>query len=223
MTVIFSLKAISAAITSFWARSALLLWCLAASCLVALIALAAGSHWQVGDTPAWLAAYGTILGLAFLVLLVFAAFKTYGERAPPTLLLLPQDDQSFWTQCRHPDGKIITQLTLRFQAKNLTDGAIRLSGIKLCRPFVRRHAILTKAMRGCHPNAGLELPIDYSLELLIEPHSLTYASVTITIDHPVGSMGKTMRAVVAMQDHAGRWHKLICPHLRMIRLMGAPP
>ncbi len=79
MTEIFSLKAISAAITSFWARSAILLWCLAASCLAVLVALAAGAHWQVGDAPALLVTYGTILGLAFLVLLIFAAFKTYGD------------------------------------------------------------------------------------------------------------------------------------------------
>ncbi len=79
MTEIFSLKAISAAITSFWARSAILLWCLAASCLAVLVALAAGAHWQVGDAPALLVTYGTILGLAFLVLLIFAAIKTYGD------------------------------------------------------------------------------------------------------------------------------------------------
>jgi hypothetical protein len=95
---IFSLKAISAAITSFWARSALFLWCLVTSCLVVFIALAAGAHWQVGDAPALLAEYCTKLGLAFLVLLVFAAFKTYSERPEPILSLLPQEGQSF---CGH--------------------------------------------------------------------------------------------------------------------------
>jgi hypothetical protein len=59
-----------------------------------------------GDTPALLAAYGTMLGLAFLVLLVFASFKTYSERPEPTLLLLPQEDQSFCGQSRQTDGSI---------------------------------------------------------------------------------------------------------------------
>jgi hypothetical protein len=144
MTEIFSLKAISAAITSFWARSAILLWCLAGSCFFVLVALMAGAHWQLGDTPALLAAYGTILGLALLVLLVFAAFKTYSERPKPILSLLPQEDQSFWGQSRQTDGRITTQLSLRFQATNLTDGAIMLSAVELRRPFVRRRAILTK-------------------------------------------------------------------------------
>jgi type VI protein secretion system component VasK len=91
MTEPFSFKATIAFFLSVWARSAILFWCLAVACLVFLIALVAGAHWQLGDTPALLAAYGTILGLALPVLLVFAAFKTYSERPPPVLSLLPQD------------------------------------------------------------------------------------------------------------------------------------
>jgi len=86
-----------------------------------------------------------------------------------------------------------------------------LSAIKLRRPFVRYRAILTKVMIVRHPKADI-----YSAKYPIEPHSLTYASATIIINRPVGRVGKTMRAVVAVQDHAGRWHKLIFPHLPMI-------
>jgi hypothetical protein len=179
---------------------------LAVSCLAVFVALVAGAHWQLGDTPALLAAYGTTLVLAFVVLSVLAAFKTYSERPPPTLSLLPQEDQSFWGQSRQTDGRITTQLALRFQATNLTDGAIMLSAIELRRPFVRRRAILTTIMMSPkHP---------------IEPHSLTYASATIIINHPVGRVAKAMRTVVAVQDHAGRWHKIIFPHLQVI---GASP
>ena len=73
MTEIFSFKAIIAAFLSVWARSAILFWSLAVCCLVVFIALVAGAHWQLGDTPALLAAYGTILVLAFLVLFVLGA------------------------------------------------------------------------------------------------------------------------------------------------------
>jgi hypothetical protein len=51
----------------------------------------------------------------------------------------------------------------------------------------------------------------------IEPYSLTYGSATIIIACPVGSVGKMMRVVVAVQDHAGRWHKIIFPHLPVSR------
>jgi hypothetical protein len=64
MAEIYSLKAIGATIASFWARSELFLWCLAASCFVVLIALLVVAHWQVGDAPALLAEYGTKRALA---------------------------------------------------------------------------------------------------------------------------------------------------------------
>jgi hypothetical protein len=194
----FSFQAISAAITSFWARSAILLWCLATACSVALIALAAEAHWKVGDAPALLAQYGAWLGAAIPVLLVLAVFKTYSDRPKPTLVVLPREGQSFCALARQRDGTIATQLSLRFQATNLTDGAIVLSAIKLRCPFVRRHAAVSKQM----------------LPLLIEPHSLTNDGLAdIGIAHRVGRVGKTMRVVVFVRDHAGRWHKLIFPHL----------
>jgi hypothetical protein len=208
MTEIFSLKAISAAITSFWARSAIFLWGLAVSCFFVLVALIAGAHWQLGDTPALLAAYGTILGLALPVLLVFTALKTYSERPAPILTLLSQEPYSFCGQCRQKDGRITTQLTLQFQATNLTDGAIMLSGIDLRRPFVRRRAILQKVLMVRRPNGN-----GYSPESPVEPHSLTRGLVDIMIARPVGRVGKTIRAVVAVQDHSGNWHKIIFPHL----------
>jgi hypothetical protein len=114
---------------------------LAAACFVVFIALLAGAHWQLGDTPAWLAAYGILLVLAFLIFCVFAAFKTCSERPTQTLSLLPKERESFCVHARQNDGRITTQLGLRFQAANLTDGAIMLSVIKLRRPFVRRRAI----------------------------------------------------------------------------------
>ena len=202
MTEIFSFKAILAAFLSVWARSAILFWSLAVCCLVVFIALVAGAHWQLGDTPALFAAYGTTLVLAFVVLSVLAAFKTYSERPPPTLSLLPQEGQSFCAQSRQAGGRITTELGLRFQATNLTDGAIMLSAIELRRPFVRRRAVLAKI---------------HDIKRPIEPYSLTYGSATIIIACPVGSVGKMMRVVVAVQDHAGRWHKIIFPHLPVSR------
>jgi hypothetical protein len=166
MTEIFSLKALSAAIMSFWARSAIFFWCLAACFFILLLTLVAGAHWQLGDTPAWLAEYGTILVLAIPVLLVFAAFKTYIERPAPILSLLPL--QSFCGQSRQRDGRITTQLTLHFQVTNLTDGEIMLSAIELRRPFVRRRAILQKMLVVRRPNGN-----GYSSETPVEPHSLT--------------------------------------------------
>jgi hypothetical protein len=36
------------------------------------------------------------------------------------------------------------------------------------------------------------------------PNSLTYGSVTVMIERPVGRKGKSMRVVIGLRDHAGR-------------------
>jgi hypothetical protein len=209
----FTLKAITETITSFWGRSALLLWCLACISLFLFVALAAGSHWKIGDTPNLFTAYGTSLGLAFPTLFVFAAFKTYSERPKPILSLLPKEQDSFWAQSKQPSGQIITQFALRFQATNFADGAVMLSDVALSRPFVRRRHIFVKHILVQHPRANT-----YSFRHPIEPHSLTYASADIMVDYPVGRAGRPMRIVLRVQDHAGRWYKLVFPLVRSMPL-----
>jgi hypothetical protein len=50
----------------------------------------------------------------------------------------------------------------------------------------------------------------------VPPHSLTYGSAHITIDHPIGRAGKPMRVSIAIQDHARKWHGLTFPMLRWV-------
>jgi hypothetical protein len=211
MTEPLSLKIIGDAITSFWGRSAILLWCLATLSLLSLIALAVGAHFQFGDAPALYAAHGTILALAALALFVFAAFKTYSERPQPILSLIPNEQQSFWGQSLQQNGQTTTSFCLRFQATNLSNGKIMLSALKLCRPFVRRRHILAKHLLVKHPHHNT-----YSFTNPIDPHSLTYASGDIIVDHPVGRAGQPMRVTIQVQDHVGRWHKLFFPHVPSI-------
>jgi hypothetical protein len=47
--------------------------------------------------------------------------------------------------------------------------------------------------------------VDSQIERMKQSH--------IMIARPVGRAGKTIRAVVAVQDHSGNWHKIIFPHL----------
>jgi len=214
-TFAVTLKSVGEAIAAMWARGALLLWCLTTACFVILLALIAGAHFHIGDAATLLESYGTLLGLAFLALLVFAGFKTYDERARPILSLIPNEAQSFWGQTRHSDGRIFTQLTLRFQATNFSKGAIMLSDVCLKRPWVGRRSIRTKMVSVQHPNRN-----ENSSKNPILPNSLTYGDVHITIDHPVGKVGKPMRVVIALQDHARTWHKLAFPHLPTIGTPG---
>jgi hypothetical protein len=201
----FSMKAITDAITSFWGFRAVVLWCLACVCFVLFMALAAGRHWHVGDTSALFSAYGTFLGLAFPVLVVVAALRTYIERSKPVLLLLPKDQESFWRHAKRPNGQIITQFSLEFSATNISDSSMMLSNILLRRPFIRRRHVIVN---------HILINNIHSFTFFVQPHSLTDASAEIMIDYPVGRAGHPIRVVVRLRDQAGKWHRLIFPHIR---------
>jgi hypothetical protein len=143
---------------------------------------------------------------------ILASFKTYGEREKPNLSLIAIEEQSFWQNATQTDGSIITGLDLRFQATNMSDGTIWLSGIKLNWPWARHKSIITKILMMTEQSTEN----DQSLRDPIMPHSLTEASAHILIRGAVGGIGKkgTMRVSVSVQAHAGRWHKKVFPHLR---------
>lgn len=142
---------------------------------------------------------------------LLAASKTYAQRPGSVLALVPTDDQSFWVQAKRPNGEIYTQLNLRFQVTNLSDGAIMLSSLKVVRPWTRQRAIVANMMHVQDPEKN-----EYSSKNPILPHSLTYASAVVIIGYAVGRIGKPMRVVVSMRDQAGTCHKLVFPHLSMM-------
>jgi hypothetical protein len=206
-----SWKAIESAITSAWARGSLLLWGLATACAALAATLRLCAYLELQKAGALWAEYGLTLILMSVGFAILAAFKTYGEREKPNLSLILDEQQSLWCHSTQTDGSVITQLSLRFQATNMGDSTIQLSGIKLNRPWVRHHSIITKLLTTKHPTGDV-----HSSKFPIMPHALTEASATIIIKGAVGGVGKrgTMRVSIGVLDHAGRWHKLIFPHLR---------
>jgi hypothetical protein len=212
-----ALKAVGGAIAAIWKHGALLLWCITVAGAVVFAALIAGAHWKLGDTSVLLTNYGTVLGLGVLVGAVFACFATYSERAARlrNLSLIADELQSHSAHAKQPSGQTITHMTLRFQATNTSEGSIMLSAVRLRRPWVRRREVTQSFVIVRHPTENI-----YSKEFPIAAHSLTYGSVHIAIDHPVGRIGKDTRVVIGVQDHAGQWHKLVFPRLKMV---GLPP
>jgi hypothetical protein len=190
-----------ATITSIWARGALFLSCLATLCLIVFLTLAALAYWQISDASALFASYGTLLFLLFLVFTVLAAFKAYSERPKPILSLLP-NVHSYCVQSLQTDGNIRTHLALRFQATNLADETIVLSALRLRRPYIRRSALLYTQLR--------------PPRIIVEPRSIiTDCVASLALNCRLGRVGNTKRVVVALQDHVGRWHKLVFPHLEV--------
>jgi hypothetical protein len=205
------MKAIGEAIASFWGRSALLLWCLSVCAIVALAVLWVATHFQIDGAAELFQSYGVLLALACVLLPIVASFKTYSEWPNPSLVLLPIADQCVWAQGPPRDGKVITQFGIRFQAANMSDGAIMLSEIVLRRPWVRRRSIIVRDLMFEDPNSHY-----YGHERPVPAQSLSYGSATIIVDHPVGRKGKPIRLVVSLRDHAGQWHKLVVPFVRSI-------
>jgi hypothetical protein len=211
MPEVFSLKAIEGAITSAWARGSLLLWGLAAVCIALAGTLRLCTYLQIEKAGAFWAEYGLVLILLSVGLAILASFKTYGEREKPNLSLIANEQQSLWHHATQTDGSVITQLSLTFQATNMGDSTIQLSRVKLNRPWVGHKSIITKMLTTKHPTGNV-----HSSKFPIMPHALTEASATIIVKGAVGGVGKrgTMRVSISVQDHAGRWSKLVFPHLR---------
>jgi len=218
MTDPLSIKALGEAISSFWARSALLLWCLSLCAIAALALLWTGTHFQMDGAAELFHSYGLLLALACVFLPIFAGFKTHSEWPKPPLVLLPIADQCFWSQGVQPDGKVTTQFSVRFQAANMTNGDIILSEIILNRPWVRRLSIIARNLSFKDPNSNC-----YGDKYPVLAQTLSYGSAVIIVDRPVGRKGKPIRIVVSLRDHAGRWHKLVFPHLRPIVDKAARP
>ena len=211
MIEISSLKAIGTAIASAWARGSMMLWALAAISVALTATLRLCVYLQIEKAGTLWAEYGLALILSSVGLAILALFRTYGEREKPNLSLIANEEQSFWAHSTQTNGSVHTQLSLRFQATNMGDTTIQLSGIKLNRPWVRRESIITKMLHTRHPTQNV-----HSSRYPIMAHSLTEASASIIIKGEVRGTGKrgTIRVSLGVQDHAGRWHKLVFPHLR---------
>jgi hypothetical protein len=210
-----TLKTAGERIGPIWQRGGLLLWSLTSACSVTLLALLAGAWWQAGHAEELLTSYGSSLALAILLLMAFSALMTCVERSAAqragcALVLIPNEIQSHCSQCKK-SGEVVTQISLHFQANNLSNNSFRLSAIRLARPLVRKRQIqqTTLSVRGPAGSAfGFEFPI--------LPHWPTDGSASFVIDCPIGRVGKAMRVVVFIEDHAGRRYKLVFSHIKVI-------
>jgi hypothetical protein len=215
-----TLKVLAEALATVWRRGgALLLGCITTACAVAFLALLAAAHWHLTDAAQLLAKYGLWLFIAILVFAVCTGFKTYSERSGRPLSIIAFEQESNWAQSKQPAGNVLTMLQLHFQVTNFSDGAVMISGARLKWPWVRRRSILHTQfhVQNQSPIAGART---YSRMNPVQPNSLTYGTVNITVDHPVGKIGRSMRVVIAVQDHARQWYWLWYSHLKNANVSG---
>jgi hypothetical protein len=205
-------SSISKIIAAIWANGSRFLWSIAVASAAAAAVIRVGAYFDIPKAqPVW-EEYGLTLTLLAVVVAVFAAFKMRTERRNIGLALIADEQQSFWHHAKQQDGSTITHFALRFHATNMNDdGSIHLSKVRLNWPWVKRSRIFTTTVMTQHPTQNM-----YSADYGIQAHKRRACSADIMSLGTVGGVGrkKPMRVSIGVQDHAGRWHKLVFRGLR---------
>jgi hypothetical protein len=207
-----SISSIGKIIAAIWANGSRFLWSIAGASAAAAAVIRVGVYFDIPKAkPLW-EDYGLILTLLVVVVAVFAAFKMRVERRNTGLAMIADEQQSFWHHAKQPDGSTITQFALRFHATNMNDGgSIHLSKVRLNWPWISRKRIATAMLMTQHPTQNT-----YSTDYGIQARKRRGCSANIIALGTVGGVGRKrpMRVSIGVQDHAGRWHKLVFRGLR---------
>jgi hypothetical protein len=199
-------------IAAVWSNGSRLLWSIAGAFAAAAVVIRVGAYFEMPKAQSVWDEYGLILTLLAVVIAVFAAFRLRAERRNAGLALIADEQQSFWHHAKQSDGSTITQFTLRFHATNMNDGgSIHLSKVRLNWPWVSRKRIATAMLMTQHPTQNT-----YSTDDGIQAHKRRACAANIIALGTVGGVSRKrpMRVSIGVQDHAGRWHKLVFRDLR---------
>jgi hypothetical protein len=199
-------------IAAVWSNGSRLLWSVAGASAAAAAVIRVGVYFDMPKAQSLWEEYGLILTLLAVVVAVFAAFKMRAERRNTGLALIADEQQSFWHHAKQPDGSTMTQFSLQFHATNMNDGgSIHLSKVRLNRPWVSRKRIFSARLMTQHPAQNM-----YSAEYGIQARKRRGCAADILAVGTIGGVGrkKPMRVSIGVQDHAGRWHRLVFRGLR---------
>jgi hypothetical protein len=203
-----------------WANSGRLLWTLTAAIGAGSVGLALAAYFGVSSAEKLLAEYGIWLIVGPPVLLVFSISKTLEERASAKrrepITLIPNEKMSTWSQSKQPSGELHAVLRLGFQVTNVSDGDVKLSAVRLSRPWINRRRFVETVFLTRHPTQNL-----YSFENPVLAHKATYASVVFVISGSVGRTGNSLRVKLRIQDHAKRWYSVSFPVVRYFADLGS--
>lgn len=123
-------------ILKLWDRSVALLLALFGICAVLLV-LAVTARW-LGRAD-YLSNYGIYLVIGSVVFGGLAIARTIEraiEQKKPSFHFTTDDDHSCWSITKQPNGDVFTQISLHFQATNMTRRALRPSKAILKRPLL---------------------------------------------------------------------------------------
>jgi hypothetical protein len=197
-------------ILRLWERGQNFLWAVASAGAAVFLILLAGWWFGIGNGADLFEAYAFPALILAIVGGIFGVWRKLEDRPKPTVFLIAEVGQSFWAQSRQSDGRVTTQFCLRMQATNLTNGPIKLSGVRLIRPRIKRSDDeLARHVITQHPENDV-----YGFDFPIMPKAVSKASCVLIVDRPIGDLGTSITAVAAVSDQHGRWHKVKFEKLR---------
>ncbi len=196
-------------LAKLWDRSHFLLWALAIGSLLGFVVLAALA---LTGSPPFVEANKTAspwLLLASIIFGTFAAIKHYQGRTIQTVQLFPDELQSMYHgPIKQTDGSVTTQISIRFEAFNVTDKSIWLPDVQLLRPRsyapVRMKHVSLKDQSSPLHGSRYELP----------PHARTPGSVDLMIQGDLTKQIARGGVTVSIKDQFGHRHKIKLPKIR---------
>jgi hypothetical protein len=204
-----SAEKIGRVVLGLWERGLYFFWAVACASAAMFIVLMAASWFHPGSGPNVFKTYGWLPLIVAIGAAILGVWRKLEERPTPTVFLVGNEDQSFWGQSRQKDGRVITQFCFRMHATNLTSDPVELRGLKLVQPRVKRdYKELASRVMTQHSTQNVygQYPIN--------PQAFSRVCCDLIVDRPLGKPGKTIRAIVAVSDERGRWHKVKFDKLR---------
>jgi hypothetical protein len=189
--------------TDLWERGSLFLWALA---IAAFISLGLFSTLALVDPALGTLAWTPWFGVATVVLVCLAAFKTYQERTIKTLHFIPDDQQSFWHHAPQVDGRKLTQIALRGRVTNIAAQPMYPAAVVLRSPRGQRtvHRLIFTEEHG-----GRYYGSDYA----IPAGERTGFSAHFFANGFLGTPGEPLTIVISVSDQFGHWHRVKFPKL----------
>jgi hypothetical protein len=211
MPILESLSSIGKIISTTWANGSRFLWSVALAGVAAAAVLRVGAYYAVPQAQVWWDDYGLLLALGSAVVAVFAAFKMSAERPETELVLIADEQQSFWHHAKQPDGSMLTQFSLRFHVTNRGNVGLILPKVRMLRPWIRRRRVLSAMLATEDPRSGT-----FGTHHGIPSRSRRGCHAHLMIIGTVGGKGrrKPMQVKIEVQDNIGRRHKLVFVDLR---------
>jgi hypothetical protein len=189
-------------ILRLWQRGLYFFWAVASVAATIFVVLLAAWWSQLGNGAGIFKTYGWLPLTVAIGAAIFGVLRKLEDCPTPTVFLVANDDHSFWTQLQN-GGRVITQFCFRIHATNLTSEPVKLVGLKLIRPRIKRHhKELASRVITQHPTQNV-----YG-QYPIMPQAFSRVCCDLIVDRPMDKPGGKITVIAALSDEHGAWHKV---------------